>query len=157
MLPSVCVSVCIPFQSLLGKDSVNCIPPIVARQRLGKRTPAAANTHNSRRIVGRIVLLYDPSLIKGESVGPSVYSLSLLGNNSVKTFPRQWIVGVVVYYADRVVWKESRRLVLAERIFFFVIMQWNFSYRYNYGKKCCECWHEFGQPMIGGPQEHHTE
>jgi hypothetical protein len=39
--------------------------------------------------------------------------LSLLGNNSVKTFPRQGrIVGRVVFYAIRVVSKESRRLVL---------------------------------------------
>jgi hypothetical protein len=39
--------------------------------------------------------------------------LSLLDNNSVKTFPRERrIVGGVVFYAARVVSKESRRLVL---------------------------------------------
>jgi hypothetical protein len=39
--------------------------------------------------------------------------LSLLGNNSVKTFPQQRrIFGGVVFYTVRVVTKESRRLVL---------------------------------------------
>jgi hypothetical protein len=41
-LPSVCVCI--------------CIPPFVARQRLGKQYPAATNTRNIRRIVGRVVL-----------------------------------------------------------------------------------------------------
>jgi hypothetical protein len=40
-------------------------------------------------------------------------SLSLLGNGSVSTFPWQrGTVGGVVFYAVRVVWKESRRLVV---------------------------------------------
>jgi hypothetical protein len=39
--------------------------------------------------------------------------LSLLGNNSVKTFPQQRrIIGCVVFYAVRVVSKEGRLLVL---------------------------------------------
>jgi hypothetical protein len=47
------------------------------------------------------------------SVGLSVYPLSLLGNNSVKTFPLQRrIVGGVVSYVALVVSEESMRLVL---------------------------------------------
>jgi hypothetical protein len=39
--------------------------------------------------------------------------MSLVGNNSLKTFSRQQrIVGGVVFYVVRVVWKETRRLVL---------------------------------------------
>jgi hypothetical protein len=38
--------------------------------------------------------------------------LSLLGNNSIKTFPRQRRIGGVVFYAVRVVSKENRRLIL---------------------------------------------
>jgi hypothetical protein len=39
--------------------------------------------------------------------------LSLLGKNSVKTFPRERkIVGGAVFYAVRVVSKERRRLIL---------------------------------------------
>jgi hypothetical protein len=32
-----------------------CIPPIVARQRLGKHVPETMNTHNNRRNVGRVI------------------------------------------------------------------------------------------------------
>jgi hypothetical protein len=32
-----------------------CIPPIVARQRLGKHVPAATNACNNRRIIGRVI------------------------------------------------------------------------------------------------------
>jgi hypothetical protein len=39
--------------------------------------------------------------------------LSLLGNSSINTFPRKIIVGGIVFYAVRVVSKESRRFVLA--------------------------------------------
>jgi hypothetical protein len=46
-------------------------------------------------------------------VSVCVYLLSLLGDGSVKTFPRQQrIVGGVIFYAVRVISKESRRLVL---------------------------------------------
>jgi hypothetical protein len=61
--------------------------------------------------------LRGPCLIKGESVGLCI-PLSLLGNNSVKTFPRQRrIGGGVVFYAVGVVWKESRRFVLPKTSF----------------------------------------
>jgi hypothetical protein len=33
-----------------------CIPPIVARQRLGKQVSAATNTRNNKIIVGRVCL-----------------------------------------------------------------------------------------------------
>jgi hypothetical protein len=96
------VSVCVSLLSLLGKASVKCMPLFIARQRFGKHVPAPTNTRNNRRIVGRACLwvrLCTP--------------LSLLGNNSVKTFPQERrIVGGVVFYAVRVVSKESRRLVL---------------------------------------------
>jgi hypothetical protein len=52
-LPSVCVSVCVSLLSLLGKCSVKCILPSVARGWLNKRVPAATNTHKNRRNVGR--------------------------------------------------------------------------------------------------------
>jgi hypothetical protein len=101
-LPSVCVSVFVSLMCLLGIGSVKCIPPIVARQRPGKDAPAATNIriNTRRRIVRRVSsdLCIPPPL---------------LGNNSVKKFPRQLrIVGNVVFYATRVVSKEIRRIVL---------------------------------------------
>jgi hypothetical protein len=54
--PSISLSVCVSLLSLPGKGSVKCIPPLVARQRLGKHVPAATNTHNNRKIVGRVCL-----------------------------------------------------------------------------------------------------
>jgi hypothetical protein len=53
-------------------------------------------------------------------VGLSVYPLMLLGNVSVNRFPRyRRTVGGVVFYAVRVVAKESRRSVLPRLVFFF--------------------------------------
>jgi hypothetical protein len=70
------------------------------------------NTRNNRIIVG-CVIFYAVGVLWNESVGLSVYPLSLLGNGSVKTFRRQWrIVGGEVFYAVRIVSKENRRLVL---------------------------------------------
>jgi hypothetical protein len=37
---SVCVSVCVSLLLLLAKDSLKCVPPFSARQRLGKQVPA---------------------------------------------------------------------------------------------------------------------
>jgi hypothetical protein len=74
--------------------SVKCMPHFVARQPLGKHVPTAKNTRNNGRIVGRECLCIP---------------LSLLSNHSVKTLPRQRsIVGGVVFYAVRVVSKETR-------------------------------------------------
>jgi hypothetical protein len=73
-----------------------CIPPIVERQRLGKHVPAAKNIRNNGRNVGRVCLWVCLCI-----------PLSLLGNNSVKTFPRQRrIVRGVVFYTIHVVSKE---------------------------------------------------
>jgi hypothetical protein len=104
-------SVCVSLLSLLGKGSVKCIPPFIARQRLGKQVPAAKNTSNNRRNVS--VRLCIP--------------LSLLGNNSVKTFQRQIVEGVV-FYAVRAVWKESRRLVLPRTSCLYLITMINKRY-----------------------------
>jgi hypothetical protein len=50
-----------------------CIPPIVARQRLGGHVPAATNIHNNRKTTGRVC----GPCIKGKSVGLCI-PLSLL-------------------------------------------------------------------------------
>jgi hypothetical protein len=82
---------------LLGKGSVTCIPPVIARQWLAKHVPSTTNTHN-RRIIGRVCLCIP---------------LSLVGKNFVRTLPRQRrIVGGVVFCAAHVVSKEIRQLVL---------------------------------------------
>jgi hypothetical protein len=63
--------------------------------------PAATNTSNNRRIVGRMCLWVCLCV-----------PLSMLGSNTVKTFSRQRIiVGGVVFYAVGVLSKESRRLM----------------------------------------------
>jgi hypothetical protein len=88
------------------------IPPIVARQRLGKHVPAAKDTRNSRRI-GHVIF-YAVRVLPKETLWVCLcIPLSLLGNKSVKTFPRErWISGGVVFYTVRVVSKERRRSVL---------------------------------------------
>jgi hypothetical protein len=111
------VSVCVSFISLKGNISVKCSPPFIARQQLGKHVPAATNTRNNRRIVGRVIFYSVRVLPKKSLWVCRCIPLSLLGNNSVKTFPRQRIiVGGVVFYAVRVVSKESRRLVIPKFI-----------------------------------------
>jgi hypothetical protein len=77
-LPSVCMSVYVSLLSLLGTGSVKCICPFFARQRLGKHVPGAMNTRNNTRVVGRACLWVCLCI-----------PLSLLGNNSVKTFSRR--------------------------------------------------------------------
>jgi hypothetical protein len=77
-----------------------CIPPIVARQRLSKHVPAATNTCINR-IVGSVIF-YAVRVLWKDSLG-SVYPLPWLGNNSVKTFPRQRrrAGGVVLYKLNK--------------------------------------------------------
>jgi hypothetical protein len=60
--------------------------PVVATQRLGKHVPLG-NEYTRQRIVGRIIF-YVVHVVLDESVGLCI-SLSLLGNGSVNTFPRQ--------------------------------------------------------------------
>jgi hypothetical protein len=111
-LPPVCVSGCVSLLSLLGKGSVKCIPPFIARQRLDKHIPAATNTRNSRRTVRRVIFCAVRDLSKECQWVCLSIPLSLLCNNSVTTFSRQRrIVGSVVLYAVRVVSKQIRRLV----------------------------------------------
>jgi hypothetical protein len=43
-----------------------CIPPIVARQQLGKHVPEETNTHNNIRITGRVVF-YAAHIISSKS------------------------------------------------------------------------------------------
>jgi hypothetical protein len=100
--------VCLYVLSLLGKGLVKCIPPSIARQRHGKHVPAEKKTHNDESIVGRVCLWVCRFI-----------SLSLLGNSSVKTSPRQQrIFGGLTLYALLVLTKESMRLVLPRASFF---------------------------------------
>jgi hypothetical protein len=104
------VSVCASLLSLQGNGSVKCIPPFGARQRHGKHILATTDTCKNVRIYGRVT--FYAARVQRESVGLCV-PLSLLGNNSVKKFPRQRrIVVGVIFYAVRVVSKKIRRLVL---------------------------------------------
>jgi hypothetical protein len=115
-------SVCL-YMSLQGNGSVKFIPPFNVRQRLGKHVPRATNSHNGKRIVGRLTF-YTVRVLTKESLWVSLcILLSLLGTDSVKTFPRQQrIFGGVVFYALLVVSKESRRLVLPDvPAYFFCI------------------------------------
>jgi hypothetical protein len=96
------VSVCVPLLSSLGNGWVKHISPFVARQRLGKRVLALTNACKKRRIDGLGCLWVSLCI-----------SLSLLGNNSVKMFLRQQrMIRCIVFYAARVISKESRLLVL---------------------------------------------
>jgi hypothetical protein len=99
-LPSVSVAVCIS-------------PSIIATQRLGKHVPAATNTCNNKRIIGRFIL-FAVCVVSKESLWVSLcIALLLLGNGSVNSSLWQWrIVEGVVFYAFRVMLKGSRRLVI---------------------------------------------
>jgi hypothetical protein len=90
---------CIPL-SLQRNGSFKCIPPFCARQRLGKHVTAATNTCNNRRNVG-LVIFCAVRILSKESLWVCLcVPLSLLGNSSVKTLPRQRrFVGGVVFYA----------------------------------------------------------
>jgi hypothetical protein len=98
-----------------------CLYMYVPRQQLGKNVTAATNTRNNRRIVGRVVFCA-VCVITQESLWVSLcIPLSLLGNGSVNTFPRQReIVGGVVFYAVRVVSKGNRRLILPRTSCYYV-------------------------------------
>jgi hypothetical protein len=87
-----------------------CIPPIVARQRLGIHVPAATNARNKEEFLDALF-----------SVGSVSYQSKPVGLSVYPVVARQWLgkhvpaatkIGGVVLYAVRVVSKESRRLVL---------------------------------------------
>jgi hypothetical protein len=81
-------------------------------------TGSSGNQYTQQKNCWTRHFLGDPCLIRGESMGLSI-SLSLLDNNSVKTFPRpRNIVGGVVFHGVRVDSKESRRLVPPKLIVF---------------------------------------
>jgi hypothetical protein len=123
------------------KGSVKCIPPFGIRQRFGKHVPAATNTRNNRRIVGRIIFYAAHVLSKKNLWVCLCNPLPLLGNNSVKTFPPQRkIVGGVVFYAVRVVSKESREISSSQNLVFIFKYRgdWNTSMRrFIYMTKKC--------------------
>jgi hypothetical protein len=93
--PSQSVCLC-PFYLCLAK----CIPPLNARQRLGKNVPTATNIYATTELLDAclwICLIY----------------LSFPGNNSINSFGRQRkFVGCFVFSAVGVVSKESTRLGL---------------------------------------------
>jgi hypothetical protein len=91
-----------------------CLYVYVARQMLCKKCHCSNEyTCNNKRIVGRDVF-YAARVISKENLWVCLcIPLSLLGNNSVKTFPwQQRIVGCIAFSAVRVVSKDRRRLVL---------------------------------------------
>jgi hypothetical protein len=98
-LSSVSVSVCVSPLSLLHNGSVNTFP----RQLI----------HETRKNFWTRRFLCGPCCIKGESVDLYMHPLIVQDNGSVNTVPRQQrIVGGVVFYAVRIVSKESTQLVL---------------------------------------------
>jgi hypothetical protein len=100
---SVCL--CVFLVKLLGKDLIKCIPPLIAMQWLGKHIPMATNTHNNRIIVGCMCVWTCLCI-----------SLSLLSNNSVKTFPPQWrIAQVVIFYVVHVISKKVACLTWGQK------------------------------------------
>jgi hypothetical protein len=118
-LPSPCVSVCVSLLSLKGNGWVKCVPPFIDKQRLGKHVSAAI-----------MELLDAPFSMKHlsyqrrfrGSVYPAIVSRYHLGKDGLNQ--RSMIKGVV-FYALRVVSKESRRLVLHR------ISCLNLTFKYN--------------------------
>jgi hypothetical protein len=108
-----CVSVCVFRLSLQSNGSVKCIPPFGARQRLGKHVPAQRIHTTIEELLDASFSVLSVSYQRRVCGSVFVSPLSLLGNNSVKTFPRQRrIVGGVVFCAVRIVAKESGRFIL---------------------------------------------
>jgi hypothetical protein len=104
--PSVCVSVCVSLLSFLGLVSVKCM-----EQRLHIHIPALVNLRNNRRILG-LVCLWACMCIP----------LSLFGKKSAKMFLRQRrIIWDVVFYAVRVISKESMRLDFLRTYYLFFL------------------------------------
>jgi hypothetical protein len=100
--PPSSLSICLSLLSLQDNGSVNCISRFGTRQRPGKHVPAATNTRNNRRIVGRVIFYAVRVLSNGSLWVCLCILLSLYCKNSVKTFTRQRrISGGVFSYAVR--------------------------------------------------------
>jgi hypothetical protein len=98
-------SVRVSFLLLKGNGSVKCFPLSV----LGNGSVNTLPRQRIHRIVGCVCLWVCLCIL-----------LSLLGNSSVKTFPRQRrIVVGVVFYAIRVVLKDSVRSVLPRTCLYY--------------------------------------
>jgi hypothetical protein len=109
-----CHGTCAHLNGVLHKSLPSicmCITPTVARQRRDKHVPATTNKYNNSRIVVCMCLRVCLSI-----------PLSLLRNNSVKTFPWQRRIVGVVFCAVRVLSKESRQLVLPRTFCFKCIL-----------------------------------
>jgi hypothetical protein len=89
-----------------------CVPPIIVKQRLGENVTARSNTHAAiEELFGATFSIRLDSYQR--NFVDLCIPLSLLGNGSVNTFPRQRrIVRGSVFYVVRVVSNESNRLVL---------------------------------------------
>jgi hypothetical protein len=86
---SVCLSVCVSLLMFQGNGLVKYRLSFVARQRLGKQVPIATTTCHNRRTVGRVIF-YAVCVLSEESPWVCLrIPLTLIGNNSVKTFPWQ--------------------------------------------------------------------
>jgi hypothetical protein len=101
-------SVCLCILHIVARQRLGkCIPLFGTTQRIGRHVSESTNARNNWRIVGRVCLWVCVCI-----------HLPLLDNNSVKTFPpHRRAVGGVVFYAVRVLSKESRRLVLPRTSF----------------------------------------
>jgi hypothetical protein len=76
-----------------------CIPPIVARQRLGKNPSIVARQRLSKNspIVDRQQLAKNPLIVAGQRLGKKIHLLLLVGNEDTRNTRR--IVGRVVFSA----------------------------------------------------------
>jgi hypothetical protein len=92
-----------------------CVPPIVARQRLGVSITAATNIHATVREL-LDASFYIPSVSCQRRVYGFVYVSQILVRDELKA-PR-----AVVFYAVRVVPKEIRQSVITRTSCYFVVL-----------------------------------
>jgi hypothetical protein len=101
-------SVFLSLLSLQINGSVKCNPLFSAKQRLSKLVSAATNIRNNISGVCSVVSFGMRVVSKKSLWACLCIPLWFLGNNSVKTFPRQWrVVEGVVFYEVHVISKES--------------------------------------------------
>jgi hypothetical protein len=102
----------------------------VTSQRLGKNFTAEKNTQDTIKNCWARRFICGPCRIKESLWVYLRIPLTLLGNGSVNTFSRQRGIVGDVFYAVRVVSKESRRLVLPKTS--VRISTWWYKYRSRY-------------------------